>query len=248
MSEFNLKAETREGSTKKSLNAIRDARKIPAVIYGGKGDSVSVVVAERELLGAIKEGGHNAIIHLEHGKKNDTVIVKALQRHPVTNIPVHVDFQRIDLKKKITVKVQIHVVGEAPGVKLHGGVLEHVLRELEVQALPNQIPQKIEVDISGMEVGAGIVVKDVKAPAGCEILNDPEQIVVHVVHATKEDAPAVAADAGVAAAEPEVIAKGKKDEEGAEGAADAKGAAKPDAKAAAKPDAKAAAPKKDDKK
>lgn len=240
MQEIKLKAEIRDGSgTKKALSDLRKEHKIPGVVYGGAGSNLAVVVSERELLGALKAGGNNAIIHLKHPKGEDTVIVKALQRHVVTSQPIHADFQRIDLKKKIEVKVPLHLLGDAPGVKLQGGIQEHVLRELKVRGLPNAIPQRIEVDVSKLEIAAAVHVSDLSVPAGLEVLDDKGQIVVHIVRATEEEVAAPAAGApGVA--EPEVIAKGKKDEEGAEGEAkagakDAKPAGKGDAKAEAKP-------------
>ncbi|HVE14125.1 MAG TPA: 50S ribosomal protein L25 [Elusimicrobiota bacterium] len=238
MEEIKLKAEIREGSgSKKALSDLRKSRLVPGVVYGGSGSNLTVVVSEKELLGALKTGGNNAIIHLKHSKGEDTVIVKALQRHVVTSQPIHADFQRIDLKKKIEVKVPLHLVGEAPGVKLQGGVLEHVLREFKVRGLPNAIPQKLDLDISKLEIGKALHVSDVAAPAGLEVLDDAAHIVVTIVRIVEEAAPEAAA-AAPGASEPELVAtKGKKDEEGAEGAkADAKGA-KPDAKAAAKPEA-----------
>lgn len=225
MEEIKLKAEVRsEKSTKKELSELRQKRRVPGVIYGGNGTAVSVTVGEKELLGAMKTGGANAVIHLEHPKGKDTVMVKALQRHVVTSEPIHVDFQRIDLKKKVEVKVPLHLIGEAPGVKLQGGVLDHTLRELAIRALPGKIPQSIDVEVGALNVGDSIHVKDLRVPADVEVVENADRLVAHVVHVTVEEAPAAAAPAeGAAAAEPEVIAKGKKEEEGE--------AAKPGAKA-----------------
>lgn len=233
MAEITLQAEIRpEKSTKKALTDLRKSKRIPAVVYGGKGTNLILTVSEKELLAALKVGGANAIIHLKHAKGEDTVILKALQRHVVTSQPIHADFQRISMKEKIEVKVPLRIVGEAVGVRHHGGVLEHPLRELRVRCLPNAIPQSVELDVSSLDVGQNVTVAAVKVPAGVEVLDDPHHIVASVVHATEEAAPA-AAPAGPA--EPEVIAKGKKDEEG-EGAG-AKGEA-PKADAKAKPEAK----------
>ena len=243
--EIILQAEIREGaSSKKTLSDLRKEHKIPGVVYGEAGKNITVTVSERELIGALKTGGNNAIIHLKHAKGEDTVIVKALQKHVVTSQPIHADFQRIDLKRKIEVKVPLHMVGEAPGVKLDGGVLEHVLRELKVRSLPNAIPQKIDVDVSTLNVGQTVLVSGLRVPAGVEIIEDAAHIVVNIVRATEEEvAPVEAAAPG--AAEPEVIAaKGKKDEEGVVAAA-----AKADPKAAKGESAKPGkdAPKKEGK-
>src|SRR6476646_6812862 len=140
MEEIKLSVEKRDGAgTKKQLSTIRGASKIPGVIYGGDKPAVQVALSEKDLLAARKKGGVNAILHLELGGKSETVIVKELQRHPVTDRLVHADFQRISLTQKIEAKVPLHIVGEAPGVKNSGGLLQHELRELRVRALPTKI-------------------------------------------------------------------------------------------------------------
>jgi len=201
MQEIRLSAQIRDSrGTRRGLSALRKDRKIPAVIYGGAKPSVSVVVGEAELLKATKAGGANAILHLKHEKGEDTVILKALQHHVVTHQPIHADFQRISLKQKIEVRVPLHVVGESPGVKNHGGVLEHILREFRVRALPTAIPQRIDVDVSRLELNQGLLVKDISAPAGAEILEAPDHLVVNVIQPKEEVAPAP--EAAAAAAEP----------------------------------------------
>lgn len=218
MAEIKVSAQERpEKSTNKSLSDLREARKIPAVIYGGKNGAASVAVDEKELMDGLGSAGHNAIIHLKHGSKEDTVILKELQRHVVTGKPIHADFVRVDMKQKVEVEVPLHVHGEAPGVKLQGGILEHVLRELEVRCLPGQIPQEILIDVSALEMGHGIHVKDLVIPAGVEVLSDPEQPVVHIVQVRVQEEVKPEEGAEGEAAQPEVIAKGKEKEEGAEG-------------------------------
>ncbi len=224
MEEIKLVVEKREGAgTKKELSAARAGSKIPAVIYGGEKGPVQVTLSEKELMAARKKGGVNAILHLQVGKETETVIVKELQRHPVTDRPVHADFQRISLTKKIDARVPLQIVGEAPGVKDHGGTLVHELREVRVRALPTKIPQAIKVDISGLELNQHLNVKDLQVPADVEILDAADHMVVSVMVAKEEVAAAPAAAAvpgaeGAAAAapaEPESSStKGKKDEEG----------------------------------
>lgn len=238
MQEINVAAEPRtEKSTRRQLSELRKARKIPAVVYGGKDKPVSVTVGEKELMEALKKAGANAIIHLKLGKGTDTVILKELQRDVVDGQPVHADFKRIDLKQKISVQVPLHTVGEAPGVKLQGGLLEHVLRQIEIRCLPTAIPQRIDIDVSALNVGDAVLVKDIKLPEGVEVRTKADQTVVHVVTVKVEEEKAPAAEGAAApGAEPEVIAKGKKDEEGAPaaGAAGDKKAAAPAAKEGAK--------------
>ncbi|MFA6091369.1 MAG: 50S ribosomal protein L25 [Elusimicrobiota bacterium] len=244
MAEFELKVNIRSGkSTKKSLTDLRKDYLVPGIVYGGKGTNIQVTVSEKELLGALKQGGKNVLLHLKHDQGEDTVIIKALQRHVISSRPIHADFQRVSMTEKIEVRVKLVIIGEAPGVKLQGGILEHVLREFRVRALPNAIPQSIEVDIKALNLGDIIHVGEVAIPAGIEVLDDAQQMVVHVVAPTElEEKPAAEGEAG--AAEPELLAvKGKK-EEGEDG--EAKPAGKGDAKpAAGKGDAKPAAGKAD---
>ncbi|MBI2361932.1 MAG: 50S ribosomal protein L25 [Elusimicrobia bacterium] len=236
MEEIKVAAELRgDKNTRNQLSELRKARKIPAVVYGGKDKPVSVTVGEKELMEALKRAGANAIIHLNHAKGTDTVILKELQRNVITGQPTHADFKRIDLKEKIVVQVPLHTVGEAPGVKLQGGILEHVMRQVEIRCLPTAIPKGIDVDISGLSVGGAIHIGELKIAEGIEVLSKADQVVVHVVIVKEEAAPAPAEGAAAApGTEPEVIAKGKKDEEGAEApAGDKKPAAAGDKKAAA---------------
>jgi large subunit ribosomal protein L25 len=225
MKEIQLEAQLRESGkgTKKQLSTLRSTHMIPAVVYGGKKDPLAVIVDEKALMQATKTGGANAILHLKHPKGEDTVILKELQRHVVSHQPIHADFQRINLKEKIEVRVPLRTVGEAPGVKLHGGILEYVLREFRVRAPPTAIPQHIDLDVSKLEVNMSLHVKDVPVPEGVEVLDAPDHLVANVLVPTEEAAatPAAGAEGAAAAAEPEVIAKGKKDEEGAEGEAKA---------------------------
>jgi large subunit ribosomal protein L25 len=249
MEEIKLSVVVRDGkSSKKELSALRNERRLPGVIYGGDKPPVQVALSEKELQAARKRGGANAVLHLEMGKSVETVVVKALQRHPVNDRLVHADFQRISMTQKIEAKVPLRVVGEAPGVKTSGGILQHQLRELAIRALPKDIPQFLSVDISRLEIGMHIEVKDLTVPAGIEVVDPADQRVVSVtaIKVVVEEAPATVlpAEGEAAAAEPEVAStKGKKDEEGklvketAAGAAPAAG--KGEKKEAAKPAAPA---------
>lgn len=220
MEEITLTVEKRDGAgSKKELSTLRGASKVPGVIYGGDKPSLQVALSEKELLAARRKGGVNAILHLDLAGKKETVIVKALQRHPVTDRLVHADFQRISMTEKIEARVPLHIVGEAPGVKNSGGVLQHELRELRVRALPADIPQSISVDVSKLELNMHLLVKELSIGKGLEVLDAADHMVVHVTQPkveVVETAPAAAAAAeGAAPAEPESSStKGKKDEEG----------------------------------
>jgi large subunit ribosomal protein L25 len=220
MEEIKLSVVVRDGkSTKKQLSGLRAERRLPGIIYGGDKPPVQVALSEKELQAARKRGGANAILQLEMGQSVETVVVKALQRHPVSDRLVHADFQRISMTQKIETKVPLRVVGEAPGVKNSGGILQHVLRELAIRALPKDIPQFLSVDISGLEIGMHVEVKDLKVPAAVEVLEPAGHRVVSVttIKVVVEETPAVAVpvEGEAAPAEPELVAtKGKKDEEG----------------------------------
>jgi large subunit ribosomal protein L25 len=221
--EITLNVEVRaEKGTKKALSSLRAEARIPAVVYGGDKGPIKVALSEKDLMAARKKGGVNAILRLKHAKGEETVVVKELQRHPVTDRPVHADFQRISLTQKIEAKVPLTVIGEAPGVKTHGGALTIDLRELRIKALPTAIPQHIDVDISSLELHQALLVKDLKLAAGIEVLEAPEATVIRCVIAKEiEVAAPVAAVPGAegaavaGAVEPESSStKGKKDEEG----------------------------------
>jgi large subunit ribosomal protein L25 len=219
-----LEAELREGkSTDGKLRELRKAQKLPAVIYGGKKPPLTVIVSEKALRKAIQTAGANAILTLRHPKGEDTVILKEVMKDVVTSAPLHIDFQRISLTEKIVVKVHVKIRGEAPGVKLQGGILEHILREVEVRCLPTAIPHELPIDVSKLGITESLHVRDIEVPAGVEVLQGPDQIVVNIVAPAAEEAAPAPAE-GAAAAEPELsVTKGKKEEEGAPGAAAEKG-------------------------
>ncbi len=243
--EITLNVEVRaEKGTKKALSSLRAESRIPAVVYGGDKAPINVALSEKELMAARRKGGANAILTLKHAKGQETVIVKELQRHPVTDRPVHADFQRISLTKKIEAKVPLNILGEAPGVRTSGGMMSIDMRELRIKALPTAIPQHIDVDVSKLELHQGISVKDLVLGQGVEVLDAADATVVRIVVAKVEvvaEPVAGAAPAeGAVAAEPESSStKGKKDEEGKVIAKDAKpGAPAADAKDAKKADKK----------
>jgi large subunit ribosomal protein L25 len=241
MKEIILEAEQRSLTTKGAIKSLRRNGRIPAVAYGDGGSPVAVSVDAKAIMAILhSEGGRNALINLKMGENSHAVLIKEIQRDPITRLIRHVDFQRISLKQKIETKVPLHVQGEAPGVKLGGGVLEHLVREIRVRCLPTEIPGAVNVDISNLQLNQGIKVKDLTLPPSVEILMDLESVIIHVVavHVVEETPVAEAAAPGAEGAEPEVIKKGKTEEEGAEGAAAPAGEKKAAASAPAKPEAK----------
>ncbi|MCX5685944.1 MAG: 50S ribosomal protein L25 [Candidatus Omnitrophica bacterium] len=228
-----LKAEARSATGKKVAKDLRAKGLIPANVYkGGKG-ALSLQISLDGLQEVLHtKAGENVIITLkisgEGSPKDKTVLIKEIQREPVKDTILHVDFNEISLTETLKVNVPLASRGEPVGVKVDEGVLEHVIRELQVECLPTAIPEKIEVDVSNLKIGDAIHVKDVKVPEGVKVLNDPELIAMIVkppkVEAPKED---IAEEMGE---EPELIRK-KKEEvpegEEAEGAVKPKEADKP---------------------
>ena len=168
---------------------------VPAVLYGRGVDPIALAVdakAMRELL----HGGHNVVVRLSvenGGEEPPTVMMREIQRHPLTGALLNVDFQRISLTEKVQAQVSVTLVGEAPGLK-QGGVLDHVLREVEVEALPTDLSEQIELDVSHLRVGESLHVSDLVAPAGVAILANATDVVVSmfVPRAVEEVAPVAA--------------------------------------------------------
>lgn len=243
--ELELKPRDLGEKDKRNLTQLRNEGWIPAVLYG-HGNPVQVAVNSKIFRAATHtKAGVNALFTLKVGGESTLGVIKEIQRHIIKHNPIHVDFQRINVKEKLEISVPTHTVGDSPGVKNSGGILEHITREVRIRCLPDDIPASIDIDVSHLEVGHGIKVKDLPELKGVEFLTPKDTIIVNVVMPkVEEEKPAAGAEAAAGAAEPEVIAKGKKPEEGAEGAAPAAGAA------AAKGAAPAAAPaaKKEEKK
>jgi|SRR5882724_6271558 len=243
MKEIVLEAQARPAGKKSAVKAMRAKGEVPGIAYGDKDKPFSLTVNEKSMQAILhSKGGRNALINLKVGDSSHAVLIKEIQRHPITRALQHIDFQRISLKQKIETKVPIHVTGESPGVKLGGGVLEFLVREIRVRCLPTEIPASVDADISNLQLNQGIRAKELKLPQGVEILMDAESVIIHVitVHIVEETPAATAAVPGAATpTEPEVIKKGKV-EEGAEGAAApaAAGDKKAAAAAPAKPEAK----------
>ena len=215
-----LKCEFREEIGKSKVRLLRRSDMIPAVVYKGGKEAISIKVKKRDFYDTLHtSAGENVLItlHFEGDKKakEKTWIIKEIQKNPVKEDITHVDLNEISLTDKIEVKVAVHPHGEAEGVKNEGGVLDHPLWEIEVECLPTDIPAKISVEVGSMKIGDTIFVKDLVVPKGVTVLTDPELTVLSVVPPAKEEVvEEVGAEVGT---EPEVISKGKKEEEIPEG-------------------------------
>jgi len=217
-----LEAQKREPGNKNAARRVRAEGKIPAVLYGRGTQAAPVAVDPRQVLRILhSESGHNTIFDLALDSERVKAMIVDWQFEPIKGRLLHVDMQRIAMDKKLTVTVPIMLKGEAEGVKTQGGILEQLLREIEIECLPSDIPKAIEVDISHLVFGVEVRVKDVVHSEKLKILSDPEQMIAHITSVKEEVVvtPEAAAEAAAAApAEPEVIKKGKQEVEGEEGA------------------------------
>jgi len=220
MAEIVVNAEARTDRGKNAARRLRTKGLIPAVVYGGKGDAVAVAVDPKALQRVLRsETGRNTILKLELGQDGNTsAILKQWQVDPVKETFLHADFYRIAMDVAIRVKVPVAVKGESRGVKSDGGILELIIRAIEVECLPGDIPERIEVDVTDLGINDALRVSDVMVNPKIKIMDDADQVVVHVIAVKEEAAPtpgaAPAAEGEAApAAEPEVMKKGKKEEE-----------------------------------
>jgi large subunit ribosomal protein L25 len=224
MAEIIVAAGSRTDRGKNAARRLRRSGLIPAVVYGGKGDAVAVSVDPKILHRVLRsESGRNTILSLDMGSSGKTsAILKGWQVDPIKERFLHADFYRIAMDVAIRVTVPISARGEARGVKVDAGILEVIMREVEVECLPGDIPERIEVDVTDLGIHDAIRVSDLPVNAKVKVLEDPDQVVVHVVSVKEEAAPAAGAApaegeaAAAAPAEPEVMKKGKKEEEPAE--------------------------------
>jgi len=210
-------AEPREDFGKNAARRTRRAGRIPGVVYGGGGPVIPVTVDPEGIRQVLhSESGQNAIFTLEvRGKAPARAMIRDWQSEPVHGGLLHVDLVRIALDAKLKLKVAIHVTGEPQGVKVQGGIFEFMLREVEVECLPDDIPEAITVDVTPLTLGHNLRVADLPIGPKVRVLTDPNRVVAHVVTLkVEEEKPAEVAE--VAAAEPEVIRKGKAEEEGGE--------------------------------
>jgi len=219
-----LEAQPRESGTKNHARRVRRDGKIPAVVYGAGKESLPISVDPRVVTRILNsETGHNTIFDLAlDGEKTKAMIVD-WQYEPIKGRLLHIDLKRIALDKVLRVSVPIELEGEAAGVKQEGGILEQMLREVEIECLPADIPSHIAVDVSHLTFGKVLRVSDLPHSDKLKFLTDANQPVAHVTSVKEEvvaTPEATAADAAAAPAEPEVIKKGKQetDEEGAEAA------------------------------
>jgi large subunit ribosomal protein L25 len=220
--DITVAAEVRASRGKNEAHRTRSAGQIPAVVYGAFKDPVSIAVNPREIIRIIRSAtGYNTIFDLAiAGGETTPVMVVDQQVDPVKGHLLHADFKRIDLTKRIRVSVPVGTTGEAQGVKVQGGLLEVITRAIEIECLPDEIPEGFTVDVTELMIGQAKRASDVALSGSMKLISAPDTVIAHSVAlraeevvAPVEGAVVVTPEAGAVAAEPEVIKKGKKEEE-----------------------------------
>ncbi len=217
--DINVVAEVRATRGKNEARRTRVEGKIPAVLYGAFQDPVSIAVNPREIVKITHSStGYNTIFNLEiTGGETTPVMVVDQQVDPIKGNLLHADFKRIDLTKRIKVTVPVHTTGEPKGVKVQGGLLEIITRSVEIECLPDEIPESFVIDVTELMIGQSKRASDVPMSGSMKLIGAPDTVLAHVVALRAEEVAAPAEGAAPAAgAEPEVAKKGKKEEEPAE--------------------------------
>jgi len=213
MSELTIEVQKRDKTGKGANRRARSGGLIPAVVYGGGKESVAIQIDRKSMLDLMKKAGSETPVYLlKLGDSERHAMIREMQTHPISRQVVHIDFQRVMMDQKIHVKVPIELVGTSYGVKTQGAVLDFVTREIDVECLPGEIPGHLELDITSLHANQHAEARELKLPEGVTLRDSPDKVIVSVTHARAEDTGAE----GIAATdreEPEVVKKGKTDEE-----------------------------------
>lgn len=218
MAEVTLEVVRREGAGKGVARKLRAAGQVPAVVYGAHRDPVAITVDRKAVTELIQKSEHGVrsifLLKMQGTDQQRHAMIKDISIDPISRRMTHIDFVRVLMDEVVRVTVPVQIVGTAHGVK-EGGILDWQVRDLHVECLPNAIPDKIELDVTALGSHEYFRVSDVKLPDGVKVLEDPERVVVGVTHAKAEPVEAApgAEAAAPTAAEPEVIKKGKTEEE-----------------------------------
>lgn len=215
MEEVTLKANKRDIIGKK-VKQLRRQGILPAVIYGRNTDPVSISLDDREVNRVLATISSSHLINLDIDGEGYTTLIRDRQRHPVSGSILHIDFYEVSMTEKLTTNVNIIIRGEAPAAKNFGGILVTGQETLEIECLPQDLPERFDVDISHLEeIGDTIYVRDIPIPPEVDLLTDPDEMVI-VVTAPAAEEEEVVEEVEITEEEPEVIERGKRDEEGEE--------------------------------
>ncbi len=216
MAEVTLEVSRREGVGKGVATKLRQQGKIPAVVYGGHKEPVAITVDRKSVVDLIQKSSHGIrsifLLKMAGSDQQRHAMIKDTQMDPISRRMTHIDFVRIIMDETVRLTVPVHHTGTAIGVK-EGGILDFQVRDLHIECLPNAIPDSIDIDISGLELHHSLRVSDLKLPEGVKVHEDPDRVIVSVTSARVEEVVAVVDAAAATAAEPEVIKKGKPEED-----------------------------------
>ncbi|HEX7151739.1 MAG TPA: 50S ribosomal protein L25 [Thermoanaerobaculia bacterium] len=212
MAEVTLEVTRRENTGKGVARKLRANEKVPAVVYGGHREPVAITVDRKAVTELIHKSEHGIrsifLLKMAGTDQQRHAMIKDVQIDPISRRMQHIDFVRVVMDETVKVTIPVHVIGIAKAVKNEGGIMDWQVRELHVECLPNAIPDSIDVDVTELTGHAYLRVSDLQLPEGVKVLDDPERVVVGVTHARAEAEPAAEATA-----EPEVIKKGKPEDE-----------------------------------
>ena len=216
MAELTLEVSRREDGGKNVARRYRASGKVPAVVYGGHRDPVAIIVDRKTVSELIQKSDHGVrsifLLKMSGTDQQRHAMIKEIQIDPISRRMTHIDFVRVTMDEKVRVTVPVHIEGTAIGVK-EGGILDWQVRDLHVECLPGAIPDAINVDASNLGVHQYVRISELTLPEGVRVLDDPDRVVVGVTHAKAEVEAAPAEVEAAAPAEPEVIKKGKPEEE-----------------------------------
>ena len=220
MAELNLEVHPRQESGKNANRRLREQGLVPAVVYGAGREPLPIQVDRKTLLDLMRDTqGHNPVflLQLAGTEKSRHAMIREMQVHPVSRRILHVDFQRVVMTEKVRVAVHLELQGTPVGVKVDGGLLDFVTRELHVACTPDKIPAKIVADVSALHIGQHVEARELTLPEGVELLDEPGRVIASVSHHKQTEVAAPAAGEGELleseAAQPEVIKRGKSDED-----------------------------------
>ncbi len=211
-----IKADKRTELGKNASGRLRRQGLVPAILYGESMDSLPLTLKKKDIIEILKtETGENTIFRVAYDSEEKDVMIKEVQIHPVTDELLHVDLIQISMDKPVRVSVPVELVGEPVGVKVEGGLVDFLLRELDIECLPREIPEAIRIDISQLHLHQSFRVMNLELPAGIKILHEPQAAIVVISSIAEEAAPATAEEVveGAEMKEPEVIKKERKKEE-----------------------------------
>lgn len=213
--DITIAAELRDSRGKNEARRMRADGKIPAVVYGASRQPVAVAVNPKEVHRILaSKSGHNTIFNLRiDGVETTPVMIADWQHDPIRSSLLHADLKRIDLNQRIAVKIPVHTAGEPRGVKEQGGLLELVAREIEVECLPGEIPEEFIVDVKPLLIGQSKRASDIVMTGSMTLVSNPDTVLAHVIALRTSAVEETPVEEGAAAAEPEVVKKGRKEEE-----------------------------------